>query len=615
MKKLTYILLLGLVGLFINLSAQQSKCGQQIAEDPHWPSPSIEYIVGNMQHPEDEKNSLHFLQETYPNLFRDGSSLFLLSTTQSPFSIHYLYGQTYAGLPIDGNYLKINLTTDGRILHILNNTSSTASWDRAALLNQAFSTLPLADTLDYQSKDVIYLNDGEPNFGKLVSINTNDLLSTHKDYSIDYLVNANDVLYRHDLHSYFSEDTIATAYVFRPDPLTTAHKAYGGDYSDHNDSTNAALDNERKLVSITVLDSNDIFYLQNSFCVISDFAPPFKPVVSDSTPAFLYNRSDDAFEDVNAYYHILTMHRYINDSLGFSLVNYPIMVDAHGSGGADNSFFSYSTSPPSLQFGEGGVDDAEDADVLVHEYSHAISFSASPLTNNGRERRAIDEGFGDYLATSYSKSIDEFSVDSMFTWDGHNPFWPGRVANTILQYNAADSNGIYENGGIWCSALLEIEGKLGREKTNKLAIQAMYGEAANTKCPFAAQLLLQADTLLYGGVDYCKIVHSLILRNLLDNRYKQGCDFTDIHSDTQPLSTIQIMNEEGFANRNGSLSILNPDRLNCTINLVSIDGRLIRSMTTDAEKTAMASTDLPAGFYVIEVRAATLSMQKKLLIY
>jgi hypothetical protein len=268
-----------------------------------------------------------------------------------------------------------------------------------------------------------------------------------------------------------------------------------------------------------------------------------------------------------------------------------------------------------LQFGEGGVDDAEDADVLVHEYSHAISFSASPLTNNGRERRAIDEGFGDYLATSYSKSIDKFSVDSMFTWDGHNPFWPGRVANTILQYNAADSTGIYENGGIWCSALLEIEGKLGREKTNKLAIQTMYGEAANTKCPFAAQLLLQADTLLYGGVDYCKIVHSLILRNLLDNRYKQGCDFTDIHSDTQPLSSIQIMNEEGFANRNGSLSILNPDRLNCTINLVSIDGRLIRSMTTDAEKTAMASTDLPAGFYVIEVRAATLSMQKKLLIY
>lgn len=615
MKKLKYIWLFGLVGLFFNLPAQQSKCRTQFAENPYWPSPSIEYIVDKLKQPEDEKYILQFLQETYPYLFTNGSSLFLLSTTQSPFSIHYSYGQAFAGLPIDGNYLKINLSTAGDILQILNATSNTQTWDGAALLRQAFSMLPLADTLDYISKEVIYLNDGEPNLGKLVSINTNNPSSTCKDYSTEYLVNATHVLYSNDVHSYFSHDTTATAYVFRPDPLTTAHKAYGGDYADHNDSTNAALDNERKLVPITVLDSNDIFYLQHSFCVISDFAPPFKPVVSDSTPAFLYNRSDDAFEDVNAYYHILTMHAYINDSLGFSLVNYPIMVDAHGSGGADNSFFSYSTSPPSLQFGEGGVDDAEDADVVVHEYSHAISFSASPLTNNGRERRAIDEGFGDYLATSYSKSIDEFSVDSMFTWDGHNPFWPGRVANTILQYNAADSTGIYENGGIWCSALLEIEGKLGREKTNKLAIQTMYGEAANTKCPFAAQLLLQADTLLFGGVDYCKIVHSLILRNLLDNGYKQGCDFTAIQSSTPAIATIHIMNEEGFANRTGSLYIVNPLQENCSIDLVSIDGRLIRSLTSNAEKTSIASTDFPAGFYVIEVRTSRASLQKKLLIY
>ena len=615
MKKLIYIVLFCLVGLVFGATAQSPKYGNLVEESPYIQSPTIEYVAAKVTHPEDEKNILQYLSETYPSLFNDGSSLFLLSTSQSPVTIHYLYGQTFEGLPIYGNYLKINLTIDGQILQILNHTSSTQTWDRAALMGEAFSTLPLADTFDSRSKDVIYLKNGEPGFGKLLTVNTNEPSSKVKDYSTEYLLDASGILAVNDLHSYFSHDTIATAYVFRPDPLTTAHKAYGGAYADHNDSTNASLDNERKLVNITVLDSNGIMYLQNSFCAITDFAPPFKPVITDSMPTFLFNRSDDAFEDVNAYYHILTMHRYINDSLGFSLVNYPIMIDAHGSGGADNSFFSYSTSPPSLQFGEGGVDDAEDADVLVHEYSHAISFSASPLTNNGRERRGIDEGFGDYLATSYSKSIDEFSVDSMFTWDGHNPFWPGRVANTILLYHVADSAGIYENGGIWGSALLEIEGKLGREKTNKLAIQTMYGEGSNTRCPFAAQLLLQADTLLYGGVDYCKIVHSLILRNLLDISYKQGCDFTDIQSSAPAEAIIQISNEEGFANRSEALSIINPNQLDCTINLVTMDGRVIRSLTSKAEKTTMASTDLPSGFYIITVNTSSVSLQKKLLVY
>ncbi|MEZ4916786.1 MAG: hypothetical protein R2836_07345 [Chitinophagales bacterium] len=55
-----------------------------------------------------------------------------------------------------------------------------------------------------------------------------------------------------------------------------------------------------------------------------------------------------------------------------------ISVDTHGNNGADNSFFSPAT-PLRLIFGEGGVDDAEDADVIIHEYGHAISHFAAPL--------------------------------------------------------------------------------------------------------------------------------------------------------------------------------------------------------------------------------------------
>ena len=48
------------------------------------------------------------------------------------------------------------------------------------------------------------------------------------------------------------------------------------------------------------------------------------------------------------------------------MVNYAIDVDCHGFNGGDNSAFNPGTNPPSIVFGQGGVDDAEDADVIIH---------------------------------------------------------------------------------------------------------------------------------------------------------------------------------------------------------------------------------------------------------
>ena len=64
--------------------------------------------------------------------------------------------------------------------------------------------------------------------------------------------------------------------------------------------------------------------------------------------------------------------------------------------GVDNSF---ATDHPKneLRFGKGGVDDAEDAEVILHEYGHAIHFSQN-FSFASEEAGAISEGFGDYWA-------------------------------------------------------------------------------------------------------------------------------------------------------------------------------------------------------------------------
>jgi hypothetical protein len=98
-----------------------------------------------------------------------------------------------------------------------------------------------------------------------------------------------------------------------------------------------------------------------------------------------------------AYYWITEAQKYIQ-SLGFGVTRPPIDNRPQpvriNQWGQDNSF---ATDHPKneLRFGKGGVDDAEDAEVILHEYGHAIHFAQS-FSFASEEAGAISEGFGDY---------------------------------------------------------------------------------------------------------------------------------------------------------------------------------------------------------------------------
>ena len=46
------------------------------------------------------------------------------------------------------------------------------------------------------------------------------------------------------------------------------------------------------------------------------------------------------------------------------------------------------------------MDDAEDAEVIVHEYGHAVHDAQVPGFGSSEEAGSIGEAFGDYLAVS-----------------------------------------------------------------------------------------------------------------------------------------------------------------------------------------------------------------------
>jgi len=286
---------------------------------------------------------------------------------------------------------------------------------------------------------------------------------------------------------------------FDPDPLTTAEANYGGNYADNNDGDTAELNAERfnrTLRDITY--AGGVYRLDGPFVHIANFEnPPDAPVTSPTPDGFVYTRNQQGFEDVNAYFHIDTSQRHIQALGFFTIQNGSITVDTHGLNGDDNSY--YQPGYNRIAYGEGGVDDAEDADVITHEYGHAIQFAIVPGWGGGHEG-AMGEGFGDYWAGSYSAMISSFHENWVFNWDGHNPFWGGRVLDSPLHYPEGLNGQVHHDGQIWSAALFQAWHELGRQVMDQLVLKGHFYLGTTATMAQGAAAIMQADRDLNDGL-------------------------------------------------------------------------------------------------------------------
>lgn len=284
-----------------------------------------------------------------------------------------------------------------------------------------------------------------------------------------------------------------TAMVFNPDPLSQAGVAYNTTgYTDGNDAATTQLNNARVTVTLPEIDlTAGVYRLKSSYADIRELGSPAKGLFTQATSDFSFNRNQDGFEAANAFYHIDKSMRYINQTLGIPCVPYQaanaglVWFDPHGASSADNSFYTNGQ----LQFGEGGVDDAEDADVVLHELGHGLH---DWITSGGLSQvNGLSEGCGDYWAQSYSRSLNQWTESNpayhyMFSWDGHNPFWPGRITNYTATYPGGLVGQIHTDGQIWATALMTIWDVLGREKTDKAFLNGLDLTVSSTNQQNAA---------------------------------------------------------------------------------------------------------------------------------
>jgi len=267
---------------------------------------------------------------------------------------------------------------------------------------------------------------------------------------------------------------------------------------------------------------------------------PAKHVCRASLDWSNVTRSKNAFEAVMAYDHIDETQQYVQ-SLGFPNVNDESQNVVVNPFAADNSF--YLPGPDEIQFGRGGVDDAEDADVIVHEYGHAVQDAQNPdaYQGAGKDVGAQGEGFGDYLAEAYSTEVvgfdDEWSHCVMewdaTSYDDNHTYPPGICLrrtdnpNTVTEQSeevcgthSRPNFEIHCIGEVWSSALFSLREALGDDVggdsvMDKVVLASQEMTPADPSFKQASQALLFADEALYGSLHCTAIRTELVDRELL----------------------------------------------------------------------------------------------------
>jgi hypothetical protein len=289
-----------------------------------------------------------------------------------------------------------------------------------------------------------------------------------------------------------------TGRVFLPNPVADLQDQ---SLTDQNDADYPALQPAYHIVTLTNLDGSG--YLRGDYAdVISETGnPAYSP-----TNTFSYNRHDDEFEQVMGYYWVTAAQKYIQ-SLGFGVWRRPINNEPQdiriNTWGQDNSY-SWDKHDV-LRFGKGGVDDAEDAEVILHEYGHAMMDSQQTPFGYGFsiEAGSIGEGFADYFAVTASNVIAPTpDTPCVADWDSVSytstvPHCLRRV-DTNLHY-PEDLNGrVHHDGMIWSRALWDIRNALGNVTADTIILEAQF-DVPNPTMPQLAQVTVSTAQALYGA--------------------------------------------------------------------------------------------------------------------
>jgi hypothetical protein len=295
--------------------------------------------------------------------------------------------------------------------------------------------------------------------------------------------------------------SVGTASVFVSNPVEDLNNQ---SLRDQKDSATAVPAAAYRTVALTDLDGSGFLRGRWAVIVSETGNPAYSP-----TNSFFYNRSQDEFEQVMGYFWVTESQKYIQ-SLGFGTGAFrPVNMEPQrlriNQWGADNSFAT--THKDEIRLGKGGVDDAEDGEVITHEYGHAIHFSQN-FAFASVEAGAISEGFGDYWAVTTTMVVRQrlglpplSDPACVADWDAtsYDPTPPHclRRVDSNLHYPENLVGQVHADGRIWSRALWDIRNAIGNVRADTVILEGQFNFEGTTMTDLAGRTVAAANRI-YG---------------------------------------------------------------------------------------------------------------------
>jgi len=461
----------------------------------------------------------HFLME-YSALFgfkKDLSDLKFINKTYGIDTYHIKYQQFYEEVPVLYAFISIHLNEESKIVMVKNNYHPGIALDTQAILNVGISKEKAIEIVhsdlnaetrlmrDSTVDLVILPIEDEFYLTWEVSVALKNPSEGHHVY-VD--VRNGDIIKKTDV---FRRKTTGKGRVFIPNPVV-ALKDIG---------LTPESDIPEDAYTTVVLKG-----LEGSGFLSGEYVDTYYTPNRTYEPShlFYYKRGDSRFCEVMTYYHIDACQRFIQE-LGFKNVcNKQIKVNAYAEG--EGSYFDYDSK--TITYGAVGIPDAEDADIIIHEYAHAILDDQAPFLSLTDEGCAIEQGFGDFLsACLFAEENDGFNREAMGDWNG--------IGNILHCIRRVDSHKYYPedflgvltcdgDGEIWSAALWDLYLALGgnsqekdtrlkaRERSIKLVLESHFFLTPLSTFIDGAEAIIRANKHLYKGSGDEKIRDILIKR-------------------------------------------------------------------------------------------------------
>ncbi len=428
------------------------------------------------------------------------------------------FAQMRQGVPVYGSDVAVSVMRDGRVIYVTNDAVmdagqpdfSRASRSGSDAIDLVRSHLRVNRLSHENARQVVYVDGGNTRLAWRVIAESAEVRGSWEvliDADTGQVLRAEDkALYR----TPESRGGAITGTIWTPDPLSSALATYGQTgFVDGNNADTPQLTGQLKTVELEDLTfSGGVYSLASQWVQCTDTLEA--PTNSGGCPTsatgeeFHLTRSQAGFDGVMAYHHLNTMMKYVNETLGVTAV--PIngvqvlRFDPHGLNGDDNSHFVGGSQI--LAFGEGGVDDAQDADVIVHELGHALHYFVTGGSLS--QVQGLSEGTGDYVAGGYSRDYKDQWTEAQapyfwtFSWDGHNTFWAGRVLNwqTTNTYAGIGGQSIHTAGQYWASCNVRARDLIGGEAMDRIFWEGLSMTGGSTNQKAAAQAVINAAAAL-----------------------------------------------------------------------------------------------------------------------